>query len=248
MSYEVHEIADRIYRIGHFNGQAPLEFAQFLVMDEKPLLFHTGQRSLFPDTLEAVKSIVDPAKLSYISYSHIEADECGAMNEFLQVAPDAEVVHGQVAALIGQGEFFDRAMRPMGDGDVLDLGEKKVEFLVTPHVPHAWDAILVYERTTGTLFCSDLFTVFGKFPATTESDLIEPSMSVLQQLPDYIPVGPHTSRVFDRLIGLEPKVLAGHHGPAYLGNARRTLEDLRGELFKFAGLNGGREQEVTSQK
>jgi hypothetical protein len=109
--------------------------------------------------------------------------------------------------------------------------------MVTPHVPHAWDAILCFEETTGTLFCSDLFTSFGKPVATTESDIIGPAMAALANLPGYLPVGPHTAKVFDRLEALEPKALAGHHSSTYTGNAVRALRDLRGELFKFAGLS-----------
>jgi flavorubredoxin len=234
---EVHEIAPNVYRISHWDaGMAPVEFSQFLIVDEKPLLFHTGAKSLFPQTVEAVRKVTDPAKLAYVSYSHLESDECGAMNQFLAVAPNAEIVHGFVGAMVGAGDFFDRPLRGLGDNEVLDLGEKKLRFLVTPHVPHAWDAILVFEDTTRTLFCSDLFTVFGKPPATTESDMIEQSMSTLKQLPGYLPVGPHTSAVFDRLIALEPRVIAGHHSAAYTGNAVQALQDLRRELFKWAGV------------
>jgi glyoxylase-like metal-dependent hydrolase (beta-lactamase superfamily II) len=234
---DVHEIADGIYRISNFDGNsAPVEFSQFLIKDEKPLLFHTGSKGLFPQTLEAVKQVVDPASLSYISWSHLESDECGALNEFLAAAPKAEPVHGQIGVMLSVQDFFDRPVRGLGDEEVLDLGRKKLRFLITPHVPHAWDAILVFEETTGTLFCSDLFTVFGKPPAVTESDVIEQSMTALKQLPGYLPVGPHTGAVFDRLVALQPQVLAGHHSSAYTGDAVRALEDLRGELFKFAGL------------
>lgn len=234
---EVHEIAPKIYRIAHYSGDAPLEFTQFLIDDDRPLLFHTGQKALFPDTLEAVKSVIDPANLAYISYSHVEADECGAMKEFLQVAPNAEVVHGTIAQMIGQSDFFDRDIHAMQDDQVLDLGEKKLRFLVTPHVPHAWDAILVFEDTTQTLFCSDLFTVFGKDNAVTETDLIERAISTANALPGYLPIGPHTNAVFDRLIALQPKALAGHHSPTYIGDAVKALDDLRGELLKSAGLD-----------
>jgi len=234
---DVHEIADGIYRISSFDGNyAPVEFSQFLIKGEKPLLFHTGSKGLFPQTLEAVKKVVDPASLSYISWSHLESDECGALNEFLGVAPKAEPVHGQIGVMLSVGDFFDRAVRGLGDNEVLDLGQKKLRFLITPHVPHAWDAILVFEETTGTLFCSDLFTVFGKPQPITEGDIIEQSMAALQNLPGYLPVGPHTGAVFDRLVALEPKVLAGHHSSAYNGNAVQALQDLRGELFRFAGL------------
>lgn len=130
---EVHEIADGIYRISSFGPQAPVEFTQFLIKDEKPLLFHTGPRGLFADTLEAVKQVIDPAQLRYISWSHLESDECGALNEFLAAAPDAEPVHGQIGAMIGINDFFDRPATTMVDDAVLDLGQKRLRFLVTPH-------------------------------------------------------------------------------------------------------------------
>ena len=213
-----------------------MEFTQFLIKDERPLLFHTGPKALFPQTLGAVKKVIDPASLSYISWSHLESDECGALNEFLGEAPKAEPVHGQIGVMLSVADFFDRPVRGLGDNEVLDLGQKKLRFLITPHVPHAWDAILVFEETTWTLFCSDLFTVFGKPQPMTEGDIIEQSMAALRNLPGYLPVGPHTGAVLDRLVALEPKVLAGHHGSAYNGNAVQALQDLRGELFKFAGM------------
>ncbi len=236
---DVHEIADGIYRISSFGPQAPVEFTQFLIKDEKPLLFHTGPRGLFPETIEAVKQVIDPATLRYVSWSHLESDECGALNEFLQAAPEAEPVHGAIGIMVGVGDFFTRSVRPMGDGAVLDLGQKKLRFLVTPHVPHAWDAILVHEETTGTLFVSDLFTVFGKTAPMTDSDIIEQSMATLKLLPGYLPVGSHTAAVFDRLEALQPKVLAGHHSSVYTGDAVRALRDLRTELFKFADAAAG---------
>jgi flavorubredoxin len=234
---EVHEIASGIYRISQYHQDAaPVEFSQFLIKAEQPLLFHTGSKSIFPETLEAVKKVIDPSELKFISWSHLESDECGAVRPFLDVAPDAQLVHGQVGTMLGVGEFFDAEVRPMGDGDVLDLGSHRLQFMITPHVPHAWDAILCFEETTGTLLCSDLFTVFGKSAAMSDSDPVQQSIETLGQLPGYLPVGPHTGAVFDRLEGLNPKVLAGHHSAAYTGNAVQALRDLRGELFKFAGM------------
>ncbi|HEV8574520.1 MAG TPA: MBL fold metallo-hydrolase [Dehalococcoidia bacterium] len=231
---EVHEIADGIYRIAAFNENDPITFSQFLVLDEKPLLFHTGQRALFPETLEAVKKVIDPAELRYISWSHLEADECGAANEFLAAAPHAEPIHGEVGVMLSVNDFFSRPVTSMKDGEVLDLGRHKLRFLITPHVPHAWDAILLYEETTGTLFASDLFTQFGKSVAMTDSDMVEQAIQTHKVFPDYLPVGPRTGLVFDRLEALEPKVIAGHHAPAFTGNAVQALRDLRTELFKLA--------------
>jgi flavorubredoxin len=231
---EVHEIADGIYRIAAFNPNDPITFSQFLVVDEKPLLFHTGQRALFPQTLEAVKTVIDPGDLRYISWSHLEADECGAANDFLAVAPQAEPIHGEVGVMLSVNDFFTRPVTSMKDGEVLDLGRHKLRFLITPHVPHAWDAILLYEETTGTLFASDLFTQFGKSAAMTDSDMVEHAIQTHKVFPDYLPVGPRTGLVFDRLEALEPKVIAGHHAPAFTGDAVQALRDLRTELFKLA--------------
>ena len=228
---EVHEISDGIYRIATFIPEISLTFTQFLIKDEKPLLFHTGQRALFPETLKAVERVIDPATLRYISWSHLEADECGAVNDFLQVAPQAEPVQGQVGVMLSVGDFFTRPVKAVNDGEVLDLGRHKLRFLITPHVPHAWDAILAYEETTGTLLASDLFTQFGRLAPVTESDIVEQAVEGHKALPDYLPVGPHTARVFDRLEALGPKVLAGHHAPAFTGDAVRALRDLRQALF-----------------
>jgi flavorubredoxin len=190
---------------------------------------------MFKETLEGVRKVIDPATLKYISWSHLEADECGATNEFLAVAPQAELIQGQVGVLIGVSDFFHRPVRPMADGDTLDLGKHKLRYLVTPHVPpHAWDAIIAYEETTGTLLVSDLFTAFGDQRATTESDMIEPAINALDNLPGYLPVGSHTAGVFDRLEALEPKVIAGHHSPAFAGDAVGALRDLRTALFERA--------------
>lgn len=216
---EIHEIADGIYRVSTFIPQINLAFTQFVIKDQQPLLFHTGQRGLFQDTLEAVKKVIDPRTLRYISWSHLEADECGAANDFLAVAPQAEPVQGQLGVMLSVGDFFTRPVVPVTDDGVLDLGQHKLRFMLTPHVPHAWDAVLVYEETTGTLLTSDLFTQSGERAATTSSDIVGRTLETHKLYPDYLPVGPHTARVFDRLEALSPRVLAGHHGPAYTGDA-----------------------------
>jgi flavorubredoxin len=232
---EVHEIADGIFRIATYVPEISLAFTQFLIKDEQPLLFHTGNKQMFPQTVEAIRKVIDPATLRYISWSHLEADECGAVNEFVKIAPQAEPVQGMVGVMIGVADFFTKPVTPMNDGDVLDLGAHKLRYLITPNVPHAWDAIIAYEETTGTLLVSDLFTVFADERAMTESDLVEPAMAALDRLPGYLPVGAHTAQVFDRLEALEPKVVAGHHAPAISDNAAGALRDLRGALFARAG-------------
>lgn len=227
---EVHEIAPDIYRIATFIPQAGLTFNQFLIKDERPLLFHTGQRLLFPQTLEGVRKVIDPAAIRYISWSHFEADESGALNEFLQAAPNAEPVHSELGALVNVNDFAIRPAKTMADEQVLDLGQRKLRFLVTPQVPHAWDAILAFEETTGTLMASDLFTQLGEQTPVTEHDMVALTIDSHKKLPTYIPVGEHTWRVFDRLEALEPRVLACMHGPAFVGDSVQALRDLRTAL------------------
>ena len=236
MATEVHEIAPDIFRIATYREGGGVTFVQFLIRDDESLLYHTGGRAIFDETVDAVRGLVDLAKLRYISWSHLESDECGAMNDFLGVAPNAEPVQGPLGRMLGAGDFFTKPVRGIDEGTPLELGAKKLRFLITPHVPHAWDAIMAYEETTGTLFVSDLFTAFGPTAAVTDKDLVEPALAVLDQLPDYLPIGPHTARVFERLEALRPRVLAGHHSPAYFGDSVQALRDLRGEMFRKAGL------------
>ena len=237
MATDVHEIAPDIFRIATYREGAAITFVQFLVRDDEPLLYHTGGRAIFEETLQAVRSLIDPATLRHISWSHLESDECGAMNDFLAAAPNAEPISGPLGRMLGAGDFFTKPVRGLGEDETLELGTKKLRFLITPHVPHSWDAIMAYEETTGTLFVSDLFTAFGPTAAVTDQDIVEPALAVLDQLPDYLPIGPHTSRVFERLEALEPRVLAGHHSPAYFGDATQALRDLRVEMFRKAGFS-----------
>ena len=235
MATEVTEIAPDIFRIASFTPQRPVTFIQFLIRDEKPLLFHTGFKVLFPDTVEAIRRVLDPATLRYVSWSHLESDECGAINDLLAMAPQLEPVQGQLGVQ-SAGDFIERPISALRDNDVLDLGAKKLRFLVTPHVPHCWDAIMTFEETTGTLFCSDLFAVAGQPPALTDSDIVGPAIERLGQAPDAYPIGPHTSTALARLEALQPKVIAGHHSSAYSGNAVLALHDLSNGLMHSVGL------------
>jgi flavorubredoxin len=232
---EIHEIAQGIYRIATVVPQSPVIFTQFLIRDESPLLYHTGPRVCFPDTVEAIRKVMDPAGIRYISWSHLEADECGALNDFLQIAPQAEPVAGAVAVMVGIDDFFSRPVRGMNDNEILDLGEHQLRFLITPHVPHSWDAILAFEETTGTLLASDLFTLLGETRALTDQDIVDQALSTHRQLPEYLPYGLHTERVFERLESLQPKVLAGHHAPAYFGNSIKALREMRKGLLEILG-------------
>ena len=236
MATTVDEIAPDIFRIASQLGDRPVTFIQFLIRDEKPLLYHTGARALFPDTLDAIKRIIDPAKLRFISWSHLESDECGAVNDLLGVAPKAELVQGKIGVTHAIGDFFGAPVKGMPDGGVLELGEKRLRYLITPNVPHCWDAIMTYEETTGTLFCSDLFASFGKPEPMTESDIVGPSIANLSRDFRGFPIGPHTGVVLDRLAALNPEVIAGHHSSAFRGDTGQALRDLKTEMLALAGI------------
>jgi len=235
MTTTVDEVAPDIFRIATSAPGQPVTFIQFLIRDESPLLYHTGFKAVFPDTLEAVRRVIDPARLRYVSWSHLEGDECGAVNQFLAHAPAAEPVQGRLG-LQSAADFVDRPIKVMADEAVLDLGSKKLRFLVTPQVPHCWDAIMAFEETTGTLFCSDLFAVSGETPAVTDQDIVDQAMAQVRRSPDAFPIGRHTAVTLRRLEELRPKVLAGHHSPAYLGDAARALRDLRAGMLDLGGL------------
>jgi flavorubredoxin len=167
----VNEIADGIYRLSTWVPEvAPpsgFTFNQFLIMAEQPLLFHTGLRSMFPSVSEAVSRLVPVPQIRWITFGHVEADECGSMNQWLAAAPESEVAHGVVGCLVSLNDLADRPPRALADGEVLDLGGKRVRHIDTPHVPHGWEARVLFEETTGTLLCGDLFTHFGNGPAAS---------------------------------------------------------------------------------
>jgi flavorubredoxin len=173
-----HEIADGIYRFSTCVPDAApggFTFNQFLIRAEEPLLFHTGHRWPFPQVSEAVARVVPLDALRWIAFGHVEADECGAMNQFLSAAPHAEVAHGALGCAVSLDDLCDRAPRKLVDGEVLELGGKRARHIDTPHVPHNWEARVLFEETTQTLFCGDLFTHVGNGPATTEEDIVEPA-------------------------------------------------------------------------
>jgi flavorubredoxin len=225
---EVSEIADRIYRLSTFVpavGPTGLTFNQFLIDADEPLLFHYGQRSLFPLISAAVKSVIPLDKLRWTTCSHVEADESGALNQWLAAAPKATPAHGQVGCNIWLRDMADRDPRVLANDEAIDLGGKRVRWLDTPHVPHNWDAGVIYEETTGTLFCSDLFTQFGPAAPTTESDIVGPAIATEQAVP-YMPVTKLTEPTLRRLAGLKPTTIALMHGPAFKGDGAAALTGL----------------------
>jgi flavorubredoxin len=229
METNLHEIADGIYRISTLVPEvAPPDgftFNQFLIDADEPLLFHCGQRFLFPSVSAAVRRVIDLDRLRWITFSHVEADESGSVNNWLTAAPKATAAHGRIGCAIWLTDAADRPPRALADGEWLDLGGKSVQRIDTPHVPHSWDAGLLYERTTGTLFCSDLFTHLGDPPALTDGDIVGPSIAA-EELFHFTSLTPSTGATMRRLAALEPKRLAVMHGSSFSGDARPVLEAL----------------------
>lgn len=228
MQTRITEIADRIYRLStHLADAGPggFTFNQFLIDAEEPLLFHTGLRGTFAAVSEAIATIVPLARLRWITFGHFEADECGAMNQFLAVAPDAVVAHGEVGVMVSVMDQADRMPRALRDGEVLDLGGKRVRRIDTPHVPHGWDAGLLFEETTGTLLAGDLFTRGGSYPALTQGDILEEAIDFETHLP-YSAITPQTAPTIEALAALEPKTLGLMHNSAYTGDCAASLRGL----------------------
>lgn len=226
------EIADGIHRISTFVEPPGMSFNQYLVVAEEPLLFHTGHRQLFPLVSAAVARIIPVESLRWITFGHIEADESGSMNSWLSAAPQAQVAHGMTAVMVSLNDLADRPPRGLMDGEVVDLGGKRVRWIDTPHVPHAWEAGLLYEETTGTLFSGDLFTALGNGPAVTDSDIVEPALAA-EAMFHATALTPMTAPTIRRLAELDPNTLALMHGPAFTGAGAAALEDL---AAGYAGL------------
>jgi flavorubredoxin len=227
----VTEIAPDVYRISHYVPEIDLQFNQFLVRDDEPLLFHTGQRAMFPLVRDAVATVIDPAKIRWVGFSHFEADECGALNEWLQLAPAAQPVCSLVGALVSVNDFAIRPAKGMTDGEVLCTGKYRFRLLHTPHVPHCWEAGLLFEEQNKTLFSSDLFHQNGNVESLTESDVIERVRKTLIDyqagpLANYMPYTQHTNQTLHRLADLNPKTIATMHGSTFVGDGKRALQDM----------------------
>jgi len=228
----IQEIATGIYRI-NTPVKLPVgafSFNQYLIVDDKPMLFHTGPRGLFSLVQEAIAGILPPATLRYIGFSHVEADECGALNQFLALAPEAVPVCGQVAALVSVNDIADRAAHALSDGDTLHLGRHTLRWFDTPHLPHGWEAGLMFDDTTRTLLCGDLFTQGGDGKtALTESDILAPSEGFRGAM-DYYAHAPNTHAMLERLAHASPTTLACMHGSAWRGDGAALLRALAGSL------------------
>jgi flavorubredoxin len=228
-------IVEGIYRIATPVRRPSGDFSynQYLILDDEPLLFHTGPRRLFPLVREAVAAVLPLTRLRHISFSHYEADECGALNEFLAAAPAAAPLCGRIAALVAVNDVADRPPRVLADGETLRLGAHEVCWYDTPHLPHAWESGLLFETRTQTLLCSDLFTCGGAdHPPLTDADILEPSEAFRHQL-DYFSHTPNAPTMIERLAELNPTTLALMHGPAWRGDGARLLRAL-GERLEQA--------------
>jgi flavorubredoxin len=230
----VHEIAPGIFRVNTPvalpDGPGTFNFNQYLIVDEAPLLFHTGPRRLFPFVLEAVGRVMPVEQLRYVGFSHFEADECGALNDWLKAAPHAEAVCGRIAAMVAIDDVADRPAHTLVDGEVLSLGQHAVRWFDTPHLPHGWDCGLIMETSTRTLLCGDLFTQGGAGETPlTESDILGPSEALRAQM-DYYAHAPATGAMLERLASERPTTLACMHGSAWRGDGAALLRALAGSL------------------
>jgi flavorubredoxin len=215
MQTRIDEIADGVYRLSTLVPEiappAGFSFNQFLLMADEPLLFHCGHRFMFDSIRAAVETLMPVNRLRWISFSHFEADESGSMNAWQELAPAAQLVHGQLGCAITLNDLSLRPPRAMDDGGVLDLGDKRVRYLATPHLPHGWDAGLLYEEATGTLLCSDLLGQIGDGPALAAGDVVGPALES-ERVWRSMSITRETVPMIRRLAALEPRTLAIMHG------------------------------------
>lgn len=225
------EIAPDVYRISIYAQWGNLQFNHFLIKDDEPLLFHTGLRGMHAEIREAVAKLIPLVDLRHISFSHFESDECGALNEWLTVAPRADVICGQLGAMVSVNDFIGREARALTDGETLSTGKRRFRYCQTPHLPHGWDAGVLFEETQKTLLCSDLFHQTGDVEPLTTSDVVGRSHQAMKEyqagiLADYVPYTPLTSQNLKKLAALKPKTLAIMHGSSFSGDCARALDDL----------------------
>lgn len=229
--YKINEIAPAVYRISVFVPDIQLQFNHFLIKDDEPMLYHAGLKQMFPILHEAVKTLIDPRLIRWIGFSHFEVDECGALNEWLQVAPHAQAVCSEVGAIVNMADFALRPAFAMKTGEVLQTGVHRYRFIHTPHLPHGWDAGVLFEETNKTLLCSDLLHQNGDAVALTDKDILESHKSSMRfyeagPLMDYTPYNHKTKNMLYQLADLQPKTLATMHGSSFFGDCASVLRDL----------------------
>lgn len=232
----IDEIAPDIFRISIYVPDFGMQFNQFLIRDEEPLLFATGFRMFFPEMQEAVAKIIKPSELRWIGFSHFESDECGALNQWLKIAPHSEAVTGFVSGMVNINDFADRPAHLLQNGEVLTIGQKKLRYISTPHVPHGWDAGLFFEENDRTLLTSDLFHHNGDTAPLSKESLAERARETLLEfeegpLAGYVPYNQKTDRILQNLGELEPRTLAVMHGSSFSGNGKQEMQNLR-EVWK----------------
>ena len=234
MHTEIDEVTAGIYRLSTYVEEIDFTFNQYLIDADQPLLFHCGMRALFPVISAAVPQVMPLTRLRWISFGHWEADESGAMNDWLEAASEAQVAVGTIGCMLSVNDLAVRPPKPLEDEERLDLGGKRVRYLATPHVPHGWDAGVMFEETSKTLFCGDLFTRTGCCEAISEDDPIAPALAVEDTFGSTA-LTPNTAPTIRRLATLKPEMLALMHGPAFRGDCERalhTLADSYEERFK----------------
>jgi flavorubredoxin len=246
MAARIDEVARDLYRISLYVPEIDLQFNHFLVRDEEPLLFHTGLRRMFPAVRDAVATLIDPAELKWISWSHFEVDECGALNEWLQAAPQATAVCGELGAMINVGDYSARPPRALKPGETLDTGNHRFRFLPTPHLPHGWDAGVLFDEADRVLLCSDLIHQIGDVEPVTTGDVVgryRHALETYQRSPvlmDYMPYTENTKRQLAALAALQPRTLAAMHGSTFSGDGAAVLiasgEVIRGVTREPAAL------------
>lgn len=240
----VTEIAKDHYVISIYVPEFNLRFNHFLIKDEEPLLFHTGMKHMFPLVRDGVARVIDPSAIRWISFSHYEADECGSLNEWLQLAPQASPLCGLVGAMVSVNDFALRPARILAHDEILKTGRYRLRLRQTPHVPHNWEACLLFEEVTRTLLCSDLFTHEGDVEPMTESDIVDRARRELikgQQGPfaNAYPYTPLTEPILQGLAELEPKQLALMHGSVFIGDGGRALRELADTMREVLGNDAG---------
>lgn len=229
MNARIDEVATDLYRISLYVPQFDLQFNHFLIRDEEPLLFHTGMRGMFPAVREAVAKVMDPAALRWISWSHFEVDECGALNEWLSVAPKAQPVCGELGAMINIADFANRPPRGLKADEVFETGRHRFRFVPTPHLPHGWDAGVLFEESERVLLCSDLLHQIGDVEPVTTADISGRYRHALETyqvsptLMDYVPYTDNTRRQLAKLASLQPRTLAAMHGSTFVGDGAAML-------------------------
>ena len=238
METRIIEVADGIFQLTTYVADIDFTFNQYLITAEEPLLFHTGLRHQFPSVREAVAQLIDVGSLRWISFGHVEADECGSMNDWLAAAPLATVAQSGIGTMVSIADLADRTPKPLADQEVLDIGGHRMRWIDTPHVPHGWEAGVLYDETTRTLLCGDLFTQTGQVTSITDEDIVGPAAAG-EDLFRYSSLSPVSGQTVRGLADLEIDSLALMHGPAFVGDCREALLGLAADYDHRVALTTG---------